>query len=253
LRSTSDPLDDWDYELPPERIAARPEEVRSSARLMVAARDGGAPSHHTFADLPDLLRRGDLLVANDSKVMHARLRAKRSSGGAVQLLLLDPGPGPVRALCRPARRLAPGEVLVLAGGHEAKLLSGPEDGQILVELDADPREIMAEHGEVPLPPYLDRDASPDDAAWYQTVYAGPLGSAAAPTAGLHVDEAVLAALRARGIGFATVTLHVGAGTFRPIDRGTLDRGTLHEEHYTVPSETVERIAEVRREGARACS
>ncbi len=247
---TSDPLADWNYELPPERIAARPAEVRSRSRLLVAPLDGGPPQHCAFTDLPELLRPGDLLVANDSRVMRARLRARRRSGGAVQLLLLDPGPGPVRALCRPARRLSAGEELQLSGGHTARLLTDPIDGEIAIELDADPAAIMAEHGEVPLPPYIDRAATLDDRAWYQTVYAGPLGSAAAPTAGLHFDDGVLAALAARAIGFATVTLHVGAGTFRPIDAGALERGALHAERYTVPEETVRRMQETRDCGGR---
>jgi len=247
---TSDPLAEWDYELPPELIAARPAEVRSTSRLLVAPLDGGPPSHRTFRDLPSLLRPGDLLVANDSRVMRARLRARRRSGGAVQLLLLDPGPGPVRALCRPARRLTAGEELELPGGHVARLLTAPVVGEIVIELDADPEAIMAEQGEVPLPPYIDRATTPEDRAWYQTVYAGPLGSAAAPTAGLHFDDGVLAALSAGGVGFATVTLHVGAGTFRPIDPGTLARGALHTERYTIPEETVRRMEPIRDRGGR---
>jgi S-adenosylmethionine:tRNA ribosyltransferase-isomerase len=250
IMSTSDPLADWDYELPPELVAARPTEVRSAARLLVAPLDGGPPEHRTFADLPTLLRPGDLLVANDSRVMYARLRARRRSRGAVQLLLLEAGPGPVRALCRPARRLSAGEELLLDGGHTARLLTAPADGEVLVELDVEPERIMAELGEVPLPPYLDRAATDEDRNWYQTVYAGPLGSAAAPTAGLHFDDAVLDALKARGIGFATVTLHVGPGTFRPIDPAALDRGALHAEHYAIPAATVEHMRQARDGGGR---
>jgi S-adenosylmethionine:tRNA ribosyltransferase-isomerase len=248
--STSDPLDDWSYDLPPEQIASEPAAVRSASRLLVAPLDQSAPTHRSFADLPDLLRPADLLVVNDSRVMAARLRARRRTGGAVQLLLLDPGPGPVRALIRPARRLPAGERLTLPDGHSATLLTSPEDGEVVVELDDDPAEIMAAYGEVPLPPYLGRAARPEDRDRYQTVYAGELGSAAAPTAGLHVDDAVLAALRRRGIALAAVTLHVGAGTFRPLDAAALASGELHAERYTIPVTTVDAITLARSAGGR---
>jgi S-adenosylmethionine:tRNA ribosyltransferase-isomerase len=245
-----DPLDDWDYELPPDRIARHPAPERAGSRLMRLPLAGGEPEDHVFSALPTLLREGDLLVANDTKVMPARLRAKRRSGGAVEVFLLEPGPGPVKALLRPARRLKEGEVLELAGGGEV-IVHGPVgDGIFRVELDRDPVAVMLAQGEMPLPPYLEREASAEDVERYQTVYAGPIGSSAAPTAGLHFTPRVLAELEARGIGFAKVTLHVGIGTFRPLRVEDLERGRLHEEPYFVPDATAAAIARTRASGGR---
>lgn len=241
---------EWQFELPPDRIADRPAERRSGSRLMVVRLTGGPPEHRGFADLPALLARGDLLVANDSRVMAARLRASRATGGAVELVLLSPGPGEVEALARPARRLRHGEELRLAGGGTATVARAAVDGVVRVRFDREPAEVMAAQGELPLPPYLDRPADRADAERYQTVFAGPLGSAAAPTAGLHFDEDVLGALRGRGIGFATVTLHVGLGTFRPLRPEDVAAGRLHEERYDVPAATVEAIARTRAAGGR---
>jgi len=243
-------LADWDYDLPPERIARRPEAVREQSRLMVLRRAGGAPEHRRFADLPDLLEPGDQIVANDTKVMAARLFGRRPTGGHVQILLLSPGPGPVRALARPGRRLPIGEVIRLDGGGTATIVARHDDGEITVDLDAPPAEVMARQGAMPLPPYLHRPADADDVTRYQTVYAGPLGAAAAPTAGLHFSEAVFARLRERDVGFATVTLHVGIGTFRPLRDEDVAAGHLHVEPYAVGPDAVAAIAGARARGSR---
>lgn len=239
-----DPLADWDYDLPAERIASRPVEPRDAARLLCLARGAGAGSHRRVADLPTQLRAGDLLVANDTRVMAARLRGRRRTGGAVELLLLAPGPGPVEALARPARRLKVGEELLLEGGDRA-CIRERRGRSLVVELSRPPVEVMRDQGELPLPPYLGRMADAQDAERYQTPFAGPLGAAAAPTAGLHFSEELLGRLREAGVGLGTLTLHVGVGTFRPLVEEDLLRGELHAEHFEVDVPLVEAIRRTR--------
>jgi len=242
-------LDDWDYPLPPDRIASRPAPRRDDARLLVVPLDGGPFEHRVFAELPDLLRRGDLLVANDTRVMAARLHARRETGGRVEVLLLEPGPGPVRALARPARKLREGEVLALVGGGSVRIVHKGVS-ELVVALDRPPEEVMAAQGAMPLPPYIHRPADAEDALRYQTVYAGPLGAAAAPTAGLHFTPSVLERLSAAGVAFVTLTLHVGVGTFRPLRPEDVERRRLHREWYAIPPEAVEAIRRTRAAGGR---
>ena len=204
-------------------------------------RRGGAPTDHTFGDLPSLLRPGDLLVANDTSVLRSRVFARRPTGGRVELLLLGAGVDEVEALARPMRRLGVGEVLEVPGAGTITVLGRAEDPTLLrVRTSPAPLDLMAKAGEVPLPPYLDRAAEADDAERYQTVYAMTPGSSAAPTAGLHFTPELLTALAARGVGFATVTLHVGLGTFRPLREEDLDAGVLHAEPWVVPTHTAAR-------------
>lgn len=251
-------LDDWDYELPPDRIARFPAPERDGSRLMhiprgMGASEPGTPStgHHRFSELPDLLRPNDLLIVNDSRVMPARLYAVRESGGEVEIFVLEPGPGPVRALLRPARRLRVGERLTLRSGSSAAFLGkSEEEGVFRVEFDGDLPSILDAEGEIPLPPYLEREATAADAERYQTIYAGPLGSSAAPTAGLHFTEGVFARLAERGIGVEKVTLHVGIGTFRPLKDSDLASGRLHSEPCTVSDATVQAIQRARASGGR---
>jgi len=240
----------WDFALPDEAIARYPVARRSASRLMHLPRDGSSVAHRNFTDLPSLLRTGDLLVGNNTRVMPARLAARRRTGGAVELLLLSPGPGPILALAKPMRRLKVGETLEVEGGARATILRRAEDGQIEIALDTDPVALMEHVGQMPLPPYLDREAEDLDRQRYQTVYAGPLGAAAAPTAGLHFNDALLEALEDQGIGFTTLTLHVGIGTFRPLRAEDLDRGLLHPERYDISPETVAAIAATRARGGR---
>jgi S-adenosylmethionine:tRNA ribosyltransferase-isomerase len=247
---TPSPAADWLFDLPDDRIARDPPPARTDSRLLALPLDGSVVRHHRFSDLPALLRPGDLLVANDSRVMAARLRATRPSGGAVELVLLEPGPGPVPALARPARKLKPGDVLGLPGGGSATIEAVLGDGVVRVRCDPEPERAMAEHGEVPLPPYLRRAPIPADTERYQTVYARALGSAAAPTAGLHFDRPLLDALAADGVAFATVTLHVGLGTFRPLREDDLVRGELHPERFEIPAATADAIATTRARGGR---
>lgn len=247
----SDLLDDWDFDLPDDRIARHPAARRDGSRLLHVPRTGSDPTDHRFTDLVDLLRPGDLLVVNDARVMASRVRARRSTGGRVELLLLQPGPGAVEALAKPARRLKVGECLEVEGGGTVEILARPDaEGVLRVRTDPEPAELMARVGELPLPPYLGRTEEPEDRERYQTVYAGPLGAAAAPTAGLHFTEALFDALRERGIGRARVTLHVGLGTFRPLRPEDVARGTLHRETYVVPEATAAAVHDTRARGGR---
>ncbi|MCB9681411.1 MAG: tRNA preQ1(34) S-adenosylmethionine ribosyltransferase-isomerase QueA [Alphaproteobacteria bacterium] len=248
----SDDLDLWDYDLPAGHIATRPAPRRELARLMHVPLAGGAFVDHVVDDLDGLLRPGDLLVGNDSAVMAARLTARRASGGAVEVLLLGTGDdGAVPALLRPARRLKEGEVLAVGDAGQVHVEALPDaDGIARVRVTPSARAVMAAVGALPLPPYLGRSADAADTDRYQTVYAGPLGSAAAPTAGLHFTPTLLDRCRDRGVGFATVTLHVGIGTFRPLRPEDVERGELHAEPWWVPEATAAAIAATRAAGGR---
>lgn len=247
-------LDDFDYELPAERIAQSPIEPRDSARLLVD-RGAEAPAHRHVRDLVDILRPGDLLVVNDTKVIPARLRLRRSTGGGAEVLMLEPLDGARttwEALVRPAKRLKRGEVLVSSSGAPIvqigeRSVAGDTFVVRLVGSD-DSYEILDHHGEMPLPPYItERLADPDR---YQTVYAREPGSAAAPTAGLHFTPDLLDRLRAAGVGLAEVELVVGLDTFRPVTEDDPTEHRMHTERYRVPAETMERCRSVRRAGGR---
>lgn len=242
-------LDDWDYVLPDASIARHPTDRRDASRLLVLPRDGDV-SHRRFADLTDLLQPGDLLVANDTRVLAARLRGRRPTGGKAELLVLEPGE-PARALARPAKKLRPGLRIELDRGGWAEIV-GPAEapGEVYVRFDAPTEVVLERAGEMPLPPYLGRAAEAEDAERYQTVYAEHPGSAAAPTAGLHFTPALIDALGERGVGFATVTLHVGIGTFRPLTAEDVERGSLHAERWIVSPETAQAIARTRQRGGR---
>jgi S-adenosylmethionine:tRNA ribosyltransferase-isomerase len=216
-----------DYDLPPDLIAQAPAEPRDSARLMVYERSTGAIRHRVFADLLDELRPDDLVVVNDTRVLPARIRAHRSTGGAVELLLLERrAGGDWQALARPARRLRAGETLD-AAGVPITVVDVQREGHVIVTLpDAVPDTV----GEMPLPPYIHRP--PDDPEDYQTVYARDPRSAAAPTAGLHFTAELWQELRRR-FEVAEVTLAVGLDTFRPVTTDDLTEHPLHSEAYVV--------------------
>ncbi len=245
-----DELDAWDFPLPDGLIARHPPPSRGDSRLLHVPLSGDGCASHPFNALPTLLRPGDLLVANDTRVMAARVRARRSTGGQVELLLLEAGPGAVSALARPARKLKTGDMLTLAGGGHGEIVAEATDGVVQVRLDRDPEQVMAEQGELPLPPYLGRDAEPADTDRYQTLFAGPLGAAAAPTAGLHFTPGLVAALRDRGIATHTLTLHVGLGTFRTLRPADIDAGELHPERYAITVDLVRAVADTRARGGR---
>jgi S-adenosylmethionine:tRNA ribosyltransferase-isomerase len=244
---------EFDYPLPPERIAQRPLAERDGSRLLHLPPDG-RPEDRAFRELPGLLRRGDLLVVNDTRVRAARLRAQRPRGGAAELLVLHPLPGGAYAcLVRPARRLPAGTRLS-SGGLEA-LVGGPVPGhpgarEVRFETaGGDVDAAIEEAGRVPLPPYI--RAALDDPARYQTVYAaGGPASAAAPTAGLHFTSAVLAALDAVGVQRTAVRLEVGLATFAPIRHERVDDHPMHEERYTLPESAASAVAATRARGGR---
>jgi S-adenosylmethionine:tRNA ribosyltransferase-isomerase len=259
-------LADFDYELPAERIAQEPCAERDRARLLVHDRRTGATQHAYIADLGTFLRRGDLLVVNDTQVLRARLFARRASGGRIELLLLEPSPGDAlqwRAMLRPARRLAEGERLTLEGAPLAVELSAREHaptGEPAMEwrvsfvepggARVDAREVMERAGHVPLPPYVERADDARDVERYQTVYARVPGAVAAPTAGLHFTPELLARLSAQGIARAALTLHVGPGTFQPVKTEVVEEHRMHAERYELPSETAAAVRAARAAGGR---
>lgn len=246
---------DFTYRLPSERIAQTPAEPRDTSRLLAVRRDGEGPGGRAdwrdgvFRDLPGLLEPGDLLVVNDTRVIPARLWGRKESGGRAEVLLLTrEGPDRWEALVRSAKRSRPGTRIRVGegGGAAVEVLEARGEGLYLVRLEApgDPLAAVEILGEVPLPPYIARPApDPRDREWYQTTFARPeaAGSAAAPTAGLHFTPRVLAALEARGVERAAVTLHVGLGTFLPVRAARLEEHRMHREWFRVPPETARAV------------
>lgn len=234
----------FDYDLPPELIAQEPS-LRGESRLLVLDRAARAVSVGAFADLAGLLRPGDVLVVNDTRVSARRVFGEIEGGAPMEALLLAPrGACEWTAMVRPGRKLRPGARLTLAladGSAAAAAITGTLDGglRVLEFESAAVRDRMASEGTVPLPPYIHRRL--DDEERYQTVFAGPPGSAAAPTAGLHFPPGALDALRSAGVAVATITLHVGIDTFRPVREETLDRHVMHGEWFTVPEETARAV------------
>lgn len=249
-------IDDFDYDLSPERIAQEPLAQRDASRLLVLDRKTGAVRHHVFRDLPGLLRPGDLLVVNRSRVLPARLLGTRAGGGEAEVLLLrDRGHDVWEALVRPGRRLRAGTRVRVDDGLQVEILGGPAlaDGRRRVRLihhSADAARELERLGHVPLPPYIRRDDRPADRLRYQTVYAKEPGSVAAPTAGLHLTPELLDSLQERGIERADVVLHVGPGTFRPVQVEDVRDHTVPTEPYVVPEETSAAIARTRARGGR---
>jgi len=244
------PLSDFDYELPRELIAQTPATERDRSRLLHLSPDGTI-GHHTFRDLPGLLQPGDLLVLNDTRVFPARLEGVRAGGGRSELLLLEQlDSDRWRVLAKPARKLRTGDRLSFGGGRlEAEVLEVEDDGKRIVgfRFEGDWDALLEELGTTPLPPYI--ESSEDERktrARYQTIYARPSGSIAAPTAGLHFTEAMFEALRARGIDVAFTTLHVGHATFQPIREEEIEAHRMGVERYVVPEQTREKIRGARR-------
>jgi S-adenosylmethionine:tRNA ribosyltransferase-isomerase len=243
-------IDDFDYELPPELIAQHPSEKRSGSRLLCVGPDSIADRR--FADLPQLLSPGDLLVFNDTKVIKARLFGKKETGGHIEVLIerLLPG-GEALAQLHAGRPAKPGSTLHLDGGLDLRVLGRVgEFYHLRFPEGATALELLERHGSVPLPPYISHAPENADERRYQTVYAKSPGAVAAPTAGLHFDEPLLAALAQRGIEFAYVTLHVGAGTFQPVRVKNLAGHHMHSEHYEIPAPTVAAIERARKRGGR---
>ena len=250
-------VDDFDYELPSELIAQTPLPERDKARMLVLDRATGEITHQTVRDLPRWLNAGDLLVANNSRVIPARLHAKKAkTGGRVELLLLRPrDQGVWSALAKPARRLHPGDLLTVApragtGAPPATLevVERREEGIVDVRFHDDGSLRLEDYGEVPLPPYIRQSLA--DAERYQTIYARVPGSAAAPTAGLHITARLRSELLAAGVQWAEVTLHIGLDTFRPVTVERVAEHRIHTEWCEVSDETARAIAATKAAGHR---
>lgn len=236
-------VDDFDYDLPTEAIAQSPVEPRDASRLLVLERSTGTIRHARFAEIGRWFRHKDLLVVNDSRVIPARLRATRPAGGQAEVLVLRPIDGDAlrwEALVRPSRRIPEGTVLRLSTGATVTVGERIGDGTRAVAFTDDPHVTMAAAGELPLPPYIRDRSAP--AERYQTVYANPPGSAAAPTAGLHFTPRLLDSLRDGGVERASVTLHVGLDTFRPLDGEFVDEHRIHREWFEISRQTREAVA-----------
>jgi len=246
--------DIW-FDLPPGLIAQHPLPSRADSRLMLVERSTGGIRHCTFRELPSLLLTGDLLVFNDTKVIRARLRGSRAgTGGAVELLLVErQGPGRWKVLAKPGRRARAGLRFEFGSGLAGEVLEVPSPGRAVVAFSSpgrDPEEALAAAGEVPLPPYIRRDPVPGDDERYQTIYARSPGAVAAPTAGLHFDRETLSSLEARGVSTASLTLHVGPGTFQPLRHDDIDMNELEAERFEFPAQCAEAVASARRAGGR---
>jgi S-adenosylmethionine:tRNA ribosyltransferase-isomerase len=246
-------LADFDYELPVSAIAQTPPEPRDGARLLVIERAGDGLADRRVAELPSLLRAGDCLVVNDSRVIPARVLAEDAEGRPVELLFVEPvTEGAWRAMVRPGRRCRPGAHL-RAGAVRLRVVATDEDGTRLIASELGSIAALLEGaGMPPLPPYIARHAKPAPEDWerYQTVYARTPGSVAAPTAGLHFSDALLAQLRAAGVETHAITLHVGPATFRPIKTPTIEAHTLPAERAVVTAATAAALNAARAEGRR---
>ena len=243
-------LGDFDYHLPPDRIAQYPA-PRGESRLLIVA-EAGAGRHRRITDLGELLNPGDLLVVNDSRVVPARLFGRRRPGGGRVEILLVERLAPCRwtAMARPGRRLRAGTVLEVAGEMELTVESIDDDGLYRLHGDRPLAPLVERYGHVPLPPYIQRPDEPADRWRYQTIFARAPGSIAAPTAGLHFDDRLVADLGRRGIEIATLTLHVGPGTFQPIRSRRVDEHRMSGERYEVSPATAELVARTRVRGGR---
>ena len=245
-------LSDFDFALPPDLIAQHPAPERSASRLLDGS--GPAPVDRVFRELPGLLQPGDLLVFNNTQVIKARLFGEKATGGKLELLVERVLTGhEVVAHMKVSKKPAVGGVMHMVGGFTATLVGRwpDERGQLFrLRFSGDPYTLMAEHGHVPLPPYIEHGDTAEDERRYQTVFAKHPGAVAAPTAALHFDEGVLGALRERGVHTAEVTLHVGAGTFQPVKTENIAEHTMHAEWYRVPPETMAAIEACRARGGR---
>jgi S-adenosylmethionine:tRNA ribosyltransferase-isomerase len=243
---------DFHFDLPPELIAQAPLAERSASRLLVVDAPHRRFEDRQFRDLPEFLKAGDLLVFNDTRVLPARLFGHKESGGAVEILIERvTGPHEARAQLGVSKKPKPGGRIVLADGSIVSVL-GREGEFFLLRFETDEplEKLLLRLGRMPLPPYIERDAGAADAERYQTVFAREAGAVAAPTAGLHFDEALLAALRERGVEFGYVTLHVGAGTFQPVRAERLEDHVMHREWLNVGAGLVEQIRRTRERGGR---
>lgn len=245
--------DDFDYELPKELIAQTPLKNRSESKLLVMDRVTGALEHKHFYDIIDYLNKGDALVINDTKVIPARIiGVKEETGAVIELLLLKDEVGDTwECLAKPQKRLKVGTIITFGNGElKAKVRETREEGITIVDLiyDGILMEILEHLGTMPLPPYIHEKLKEQDR--YQTVYAENYGSAAAPTAGLHFTTELLDKIKAKGIEIVHVTLHVGLGTFRPVNVEDVTKHVMHTEHYIVTKEAADKLNEIKANGGK---
>jgi len=244
---------DFDFDLPPELIAQKPLPVRSDSRMMVIDRTAGTVRHERFREFPGHLHPGEVMVLNDTRVIPARLWGTKEGKDVEFLFINEIGPGTWDVLCRPAKRLKPGDVVAFAAGYEAEVVGLGDEGRRTLRFGVkDARELMAASGLAPLPPYIKRGKQAahireEDLNRYQTVFAGAPGSIAAPTAGLHFTEEMLAAVKARDVIITPVTLDVGLATFQPVRAERLEGHRMLEERYVIGPQTAGLIREARRE------
>lgn len=252
------PTSAFDYELPARLIALHPAERRDESRLMVVRRDADTIDHKHFRDLASLIPAGDALVLNETRVLPARLLGRRRTGGAAEILLLRPTDGvdysgtDWTAMVRPGARLKPGYTVEVSPELEVEILDVRADGTRTVRLHTEmpvPAALQL-FGRVPLPPYIDRPVEPADAERYQTVYAREEGSVAAPTAGLHFTDALLEQIEAAGVTLVRIVLHVGAGTFRPVETEDPSAHVMHAEAYDVSEQAAQRLNGIRGNGGK---
>ncbi len=247
---------DFYYDLPEELIAQTPVEPRNHSRLMVLSKKDDSIEHRHFYDLCDYLKKGDLLILNDSRVLPARLYGEKiGTGSAIEFLLLEQkGDKLWEIICRPGKKAREGAEFTFGGGRlKAKVIEVKEDGNRVVQFECEGNLFTAleDVGQMPLPPYI--KAKLENKERYQTVYSRELGSAAAPTAGLHFTKEMLDEIRAKGVNIGYVTLHVGLGTFRPVKVDNVLEHKMHSEHYHLPAETAELINRTKAEGGRVIS
>ena len=248
-------VSDFSFDLPSELIAQEPAAERTASRLMVVSRHGTASMEHTtFAHLPDFLRDGDVLVVNRTRVIPARMFATRADGVQFEVFFLSKcDERHFMAWAKPGKKLRPGNVLEMAGGGRISFVGRERKDRVgLFDVDAgDSVDALVERcGHVPLPPYIQRVDANADRERYQTVFAREPGSVAAPTAGLHFDETLLASLRAQGVRIVQVTLHVGPGTFQPLFNEEVEANHLHAERFSIEAGTIEEVARAKRDGRR---
>ena len=244
-------LSDFDYELPDELIAQHPAEQRSLSRMLHVDGANGEIADCQFLDFPSLLRAGDLLVFNNTRVMAARLHGQKSTGGKVEILI-ERVIEPTRCLAHVRASKSPkvGSTLLVEDAQITMVARHDNLFELQLDSAGDFYQLMESHGHMPLPPYIDRDDGADDEERYQTVFAKEMGAVAAPTAGLHFDDAMLQSLTDMGVEQAEVTLHVGAGTFQPVKTENLDEHIMHSEWLSVSDETVEKIKACKARGGR---
>lgn len=244
---------DFDFELPPELIAQSPPTVRGDSRLMVVHRASQSIGHRRFADIVEYIPARDVLIRNTTRVMRARLLGKRDSGARAEVLLLKPlGDSRYEAMVRPGGKMKPGRTIHVGDDLDVRIIEITERRTRVIELvtSLDDADAIERYGHIPLPPYITRADEAPDAERYQTVYADQSGSAAAPTAGLHFTPEILRTLSTAGVKVADVLLHVGAGTFKPVEVDDPAQHVMHEEWYDVPPLTAQIVAEARARAAK---